>query len=78
MESLEHYSMRKYQLLWLPLLAIVLYLFRDPIMYLIAPILGNKLFGLTLVPDWSSLLLLLVFSLGLVIQIYLSFLFVQD
>ena len=61
-------------LVYLVLVAMLIYLFRVPITYLLSPLLGNELFGLSVVPDWSSLMLLLVFSLGLVIEIYRGFL----
>jgi len=60
-------------LVYLVLTAVLIYVFQAPIRYLLSPFLDNKLFGLYVVPDWSSLMLLLVFSLGLVIEIYRGF-----
>lgn len=61
-------------IVYLVAVVLLVYLFEPSIRYLLSPFLENKFFGLYIVPDWSSLMLVLVFSLGLVIEVYRGFL----
>jgi len=60
-------------------LALGIFVFRQQITGLLGASFGDVSFlGLPLATDWASIALLLVFTLGLVIEIYLGFLWFRD